>query len=72
MSTYDSTRGSSRTGWSVYKGWPFYPFPTKTLRDWLAAEAGDEGPGVKEDHLNTSPPQKEKGATEDGMVGWHH
>ena len=38
----------------------------------MAAEAGNEGPGVMEDHLNTSPPQKEKGATEDEMVGWHH
>ena len=31
ISAYDSTRPFSRTGWSVPKGWPYYPSPTETL-----------------------------------------
>lgn len=55
ISAYDPTRPFSRTGWSVPKGWPYYPSPTETLWGWLAGRQGDVRPAVKEDHPNTSP-----------------
>ena len=66
ISAYDSTRPFSRTGWSVPKGWPYYPSPTETLWGWLAARQGDVRPAVKEDHLNTSPPH----SVIKGEIGW--